>query len=183
MGAANEILRGQTFQNHRRSGLVIDEIRQLHQPRNRHNGRLRISARLVRRVGHAVAGPNRARALADGFHHAGRLHADHVRKLRDRIASGAVVDIGEVEANGRMPDAGFARTRLAYFNFLVTKLFWTAVFVDADSVDAAHAFPSSPVDRRQPACRHYGSVSRCTACGIRLQVFGHFTVASARSIG
>jgi hypothetical protein len=39
-----------------------------------------------------------------------------------------------------VPDAGFARARLAYFNFLVTKLFRTAVFVDADSVDAPHAF-------------------------------------------
>ena len=140
MGAANEVLRGQAFQNHRRSRFVVDEFRQFHQPRDRHHGCLRIGAWLVRRVGHPVAGMDLAHALADRLHHAGRLHADHVRKLRHGIASGAMVDVGKIETDGRVPDASLARSRLADLNLLITKLFRSAILVNADGVDAAHAF-------------------------------------------
>src|SRR5215467_3736209 len=140
MGAADEILRGQAFQDHRRSRLIVDEVWHFHQPRNRHYGRLRVRARLFRRVGYPIAGADFTHPLTNRLHHTGRFHADYVRILRHRIASGAMVDISKIETDSGMSDASLAQSRLADFNFLVTKFFRAAIPVNADGVDATHTF-------------------------------------------
>src|SRR4029453_13372070 len=124
MGAADELLRGQAFQDLRRSRLIVDEVWQFHQPRNRHYGRLRVRAWLFRRVGYPIAGADFAPPLPDRLPPPGRFHADHMRKLRQRIASGAMVDIGKIETDGGMPDASLARSRLPPFNILSTAFFF-----------------------------------------------------------
>jgi hypothetical protein len=50
-----------------------------------------------------------------------------------------MMDIGKVETNGRVPDSGFARTRIADLHLLITKLFRAAILVNTDGVDEAHA--------------------------------------------
>src|SRR5262245_36623713 len=108
MGAADEILRGQAFQDHRRSHLIVDEVWQFHQPRNRHYGRLRVRARLFRRVGYTIARADCAHSLTNRLPPPARFHADYVRKLRHRIASGAMVNISKIETDSGMPDASLA---------------------------------------------------------------------------
>jgi hypothetical protein len=60
-------------------------------------------------------------------------------KLRQRIAPGAMVDVSEVKTDGRVLDARLAWSRIAYLNFLMTKLFGAAIPVNANGIDAAHA--------------------------------------------
>src|SRR5262249_34951751 len=105
-----------------------------------HYGRLRVRARLFRRVGYPIAGADFAHSLTNRLHHTGRFHADYVRKLRRRIASGAMVDISKIETDSGMPDASLAQCRLADFNFLVRYFFGPAIPVNAEGVDATHTF-------------------------------------------
>src|SRR5262249_46828141 len=140
MGAADEILRGQAFQDHRRSRLIVDEVWQFHQPRNRHYGRLRVRARLFRRVGYPIAGADFTHPLTNRLHHTGRFHADYVRILRHRIASGAMVDIRKMGPDRGLSEGSLAHSRLAVLNSLVTKFFRAAFPVNADGVDATHTF-------------------------------------------
>src|SRR6516165_3048190 len=160
MGATNEILRGQPFQNHGRSCLIVDEIRQFHQPRNGHYGRLRVRARLFGRVGYPIARADIGHPLADRLHHTGRLHADYVRKVRHRIASGTMMDISKIEANGSVPDASLARPWLADLNILITKFSRPAIPVNSDGVDATHAvlLESSQAGGRSPSPAHRQSL-------------------------
>ena len=142
MGGANEVMRGQALENQRGRGLVRYPRGQLDEARSRHHGRLGITARLLCRVGDAVADGEPGRApRPELFNHARRLHADDVGQLRQTVAPGAVMDVGEVKADRGMAHPRLARTRDTEVDRLVLQYFRTAVTVNPDRVDCAHVFP------------------------------------------
>jgi hypothetical protein len=63
-----------------------------------------------------------------------------------------MVDVSEVKTYGRVPDARLAWPRVAYLNFLMTKLFGAAIPVNANGIDAAHAIFLDDLTER--ACDH-----------------------------
>ena len=133
IGLADEILRRQALQHHRRGSLVIDIVGQLDQAIGWDQPRLGIGSNRCAAIGDAVAGFQIADARPDLLDNASRLAAEPTRQ-RDRIKSRAVVDVDKVQSHRGMPDARFARTGLAQLDFLPDQNFRPAGFVKANGV-------------------------------------------------
>ena len=80
VGAAQEILRGEALEEDRGGGLVVDKIRQLHEPGRIHHAQLAIGAGRRAHIGDAIADAEFRDIRPDGLDHARGFHPDGERK-------------------------------------------------------------------------------------------------------
>jgi hypothetical protein len=130
---ADEILHRQTLQHHRRGRFVVNAVGQLDQAIGWNQPLLGIGAGRCASIGDAVAGFQIGDIRPDLLDNPSRLAAEPARQC-DRIKSRAVVDVDKVQSHRRMPDARFAPTGVAQFDFLPDQNFWPAGFMKADGV-------------------------------------------------
>ncbi len=142
VGAAQEILRRQSLQQHRRRGPVVDPGRQLDQPLGGEQASLGIGAHRPRAIAGAIARLELAHPLAHRLDHAGGLEAD-ARRQRERIEAAAVIGVDEVEADRRVADADLAGAGLADRDLLPAHRLGSAGLMNPDRVDACHTFTPS----------------------------------------
>src|SRR5690606_41791429 len=98
-------------------------------------------------MGDAPSAGQPGAAGADGIDDAGAVGAEGEREGRGRmraLAAAALVDIGEVHADCRLPNTDFARPWLADFNLDGTQDFRAAMFLDLHR-DRLHRLPSPVV--------------------------------------
>src|SRR6185503_17841736 len=96
-------------------------------------------------IGHSVADADLGHAGPDLLDHPRRLHADHMRQLLQRVAAGAEMDVGEVEADGGMPNPRLARPRTADVHLLVAQHLRPAEPVHPHRMDLGHSLLSKPI--------------------------------------
>ncbi len=140
VAVADQVLRGQALQHHRRGGVERDRIGQPHHDIGRHHAHLRVGAGGTAGVGHAVAHGDVAHALAHRFDHAGAFHAQPARQ-RLLVQPGAEIDIDVVQAHRLMAHAHFAGAGIAHFDIDPLHDFGTAGLLDPDGF--AHLCRSS----------------------------------------
>jgi hypothetical protein len=133
-GPADQVLHGHALEHHRCRLEVGDAVRQLDQPVGRHDPGFGIGAGRRGGVGHAVARLEVIDSLADRFDPAGGLHADGRRQRRQGVEAGAVVDVDEVQADGGLFQADFARAGCADLDGFPGQDLRAAGLVDADRV-------------------------------------------------
>ena len=113
---AQQILRGEAFQQHRRRGLVGKTFRQLDQTILGDDPLLGIGAK-ARRIGDPVADLEVFDALAELDHFAGGLIAGRERS-GDRIVAVAEINVDEIDADRMIADENFAAPRRRQFDVL-----------------------------------------------------------------
>ena len=154
-----QILGGQALQHHRRGLVGGDVVGQLDQAVGGDETPGGISAE-DGRVSDPVAGLNVTDAVADGFDRSGRFHAEGHRHGRDRVETPAVIDVDEIEADGRLVQQRFTRAGGADLDVLVSEHLGPAGFVNADRL--GHRFSSRP-----PMGNRDASISSARPAGAR----------------
>jgi hypothetical protein len=138
-GTAQQVLRSHALQHHRRAGLEVDRVGQLDQTVGRNVAHLCIGADRAAGIGDAVADLQFGNRAADGFDHPGALKAN-AGGHRQRIGTGAMVDVDVVEADGVVAHARLVRRRVANADFFPAQDFGAAGGVKADGVAHAVSF-------------------------------------------
>ena len=142
VGLAQQILRGEALQQHRRRDVVGKALRQLDQPVLGDHPFLRVGAK-AREVGHAVADLEVLDALADLDHLARAFIAGRERRRRG-VEALAKINVNEIDADRVIADQNLATPRRRQFDVLDPHHLGAACFVNANSLD--HVFcPSNPV--------------------------------------
>lgn len=101
VGTAQQILRGHALQHHGGALLETDRFGQAHQPVGRHVADFGIGPERPAGIRDAIAGGQIGHPVPHGFDHPRCLQPD-AGGQRDRIQSGAVVGIDEVQAHRMM---------------------------------------------------------------------------------
>ena len=91
---------------------------------------LRIGVRRTARVNYAIADCDVANASANSLDNARSLTAETGRRI-DRIEPRSVIDVNEVQADGRVPYAGFSLGRIWKVDFFPSQNIRSAEFVNA----------------------------------------------------
>ena len=125
---------------------IADAFRHRHQVGHRHHALVGVRTRRRRRIGDSIAGLDVAHAGPDGFDHTRGLPAEPGRKLA-AVQPGALVDVDEVEADGRLPDQCLAAPRGDGRDFFPAHHFWTAVGMDSDGM--RHGYTGGRRNRRR----------------------------------
>ena len=110
---AQQVLRRQAFQHHRRASLEADFVGQPAHGQRGHHALLAVAAGRVAGVGGAVAGFQVRHALAHRLDDAGAFHAQ-VQRHRQLVQAAALVHVDEVQADGVVADADLARPGFAH---------------------------------------------------------------------
>ena len=112
IGLAEQILRGEALEHHRGGLLIADAVGHLDQPAGGDQPRLGIGADRRIAVSDAIADFEVGDVGPELFDHAGAFIAEH-RRQRQRVDAAAIVGVDEIEADGGLADARFARAGLA----------------------------------------------------------------------
>ena len=110
---------------------MADPVGQLEQRAGRHDPLGRIGAERASCVGDAIADCEFGDVGPDRDDHAGRFDPHAVRQW-NRIIAKPEIGVGEVEADGGVPDADLAGPRIANLDVFVAKDLGTARFVKAN---------------------------------------------------
>ena len=133
IGLADQVLRGEALEHHRRRRLVVDAVGQFQQTIGWDQPRFGISTDRRRAVGDAIAGLEMGDARSHFLDHARALAAEPARQLAG-INAGAVIDVDEIEPDRGMADARFTGTGLADLHFFPDQNFGSAGLVKADGM-------------------------------------------------
>jgi hypothetical protein len=115
-------------------GLVADALGHLHQSVPGNQPLLGVGAGWHARIGHPVTDRDLGHAVANRLDDAATLHAEHMRQLGQRVETGAVVDIDEVQADRGVTQAYLALARSTNLDLLPEHLLGPAGLVDTDRV-------------------------------------------------
>ena len=142
VGAFEQVLRRQPLQEHGGGGLVVHPLGQAHQAFRGHHApvavRARRQARRCAAVDDAIPWRQVGDPGADFLHDAGRLHAKRHRQPGPRVAAGAVVNVGEVDADGRVAQQRLAGAGVRHLDSLDTELLGASGLVDANGDRRGH---------------------------------------------
>jgi hypothetical protein len=83
-------------------------------------------------IGRTIAHLEVRHALAHGLDNAGGFHAQ-LQRHGQGVQTAALIHINEIQADGFVANANFARTWLTHCNVNQFELFWATVLVDLDS--------------------------------------------------
>ena len=134
---AQQYLRRHALEQRGGGESIADTFRHWHQAGHRQHALVGVGARRRRCVRDAVADLEIAHARTDGFHHTRRLPAKPGRQ-RAAVQPGALVDVDEVESDGRLPHQCLAAPRGNGRDFFPAHHFRTAVGMDSDGVGHGH---------------------------------------------
>ena len=126
--------RGHALQHHRRPLFEADRIRHFHQTIGLDGARLGIGANRASGVSDTVAHLHFRHTFTNGFHNAGRFHADNGGHAGRLIEASAEINIDVIQADRLVPHQGFARLGGGKRHFFPNHFLRTAGFMDADSV-------------------------------------------------
>src|SRR6185437_5583700 len=138
---ADEILRGETLEHHRRALLVGDALGQHDQALGRHDACLGICAERAADIGDAIADLHVGDARPDFLDDARRLGAERARQRRG-IEAAPEIGLDIVEADRGMAHARLALAGLADLHLVPLQDFRAAGLVETDGV--GHGFRSPP---------------------------------------
>ncbi len=130
--APQQVVGRHAAQHHRGGGALLDVVRQLHQARGRHDAGLGIGPGRRRGIGHPVAFLEGRHPFPHVLHHARGLHAQAARQGRQRVESGAEVDVDEVQAHGGLAQAHLAGSGFTHLDGFPAHDLGAAGLVDSD---------------------------------------------------
>src|SRR5262245_12687278 len=130
--APDEILDRHPLQHRGGRRPIVDPVREGDEPVRGEGAELAVSARRSPGVAYTRPRGETGYPRAHRLDHPGRLHADAMREAGPRMKTGAVVDVGEADADGALADARLPRSGLPDLDLLEAKDFRTARLVDPD---------------------------------------------------
>ena len=112
-GALEQILHREALEHHGRACVEVDGVGQFADVFSGHDTRFAIASGRRTGIRSAVAGFQMRDALTHSFHHARGFHAQTMRHGQ-RVQTGAVVDVDEIQTHGFVANANFTGTGVAH---------------------------------------------------------------------
>ncbi len=131
VGRAEQVLDRHPLQHHAGRLCIADGVGELDQAMRRNDALLGISTGRQSGIGDPVADRYFADTGADSLDNPGSLHARCRRQVAERIEAGAVVHVDKVEADCRLLQFDFARSRRGHRNILPLHHFRSAGLVNS----------------------------------------------------